>query len=100
MLAIMDGLVMHAPTHQEHDKLVLEVLQHLKDNRLCIVPEKCEWAQHQVQALHKIKPRVLGKASTTAPVLWHFDPNVPAIVKTGPKSPAGSLGTGAGWIRL
>src|SRR6266705_6342868 len=81
MLAFMHDLVMHAPTRQEHDKLVLEVLQCLKDNRLCIAPEKCEWAQHQVQALHKIQPRVLGKASTTAPVLWHFNPDVPAIVE-------------------
>ena len=26
-----------------------QVLQRLRNNRLCIAPDKCEWAQHQIK---------------------------------------------------
>ena len=47
----MDDIIAHAKTRDEYDKIVLEVLKRLRDNRLCIVPDKCEWAQHQVKFL-------------------------------------------------
>src|SRR5436853_4401753 len=153
MLAFMDDIVAHAEDRATHDKIVLEVLRRLRDNRLCLAPDKCEWAQHQIEflgymvsgegiemtdekvaTLKNIEPvkslkevqhflgfanfyrrfikgdskitipltrstamnpkdwkstpeieaaqRTLVEAFTTAPVLKHFDPNLPAIVET------------------
>ena len=31
------------------DDITHEVLRRLRDNRLCITPDKCEWAQHQIE---------------------------------------------------
>ena len=36
---------------QQHDDLVREVLRRLRENSLCIAPDKCEWAQHQIEFL-------------------------------------------------
>ena len=47
----MDDIMIYAPTRQEHDRIVLEVLQRLRQNRLCLSPDQCEWAQHQVEFL-------------------------------------------------
>ena len=51
VLAFVDDLMMHAQTRQKHDKIVLEVLKRLCDNGLCIAPDKCQWAQCQVEFL-------------------------------------------------
>ena len=153
MIAFMDDIIAHAKTCNEHDKIVLDVLKRQRDNRLCIAPDTCERAQHQVeflgymvsgqglemtdkkiQTLKDIEPvnslkedqHFLGFANfyrrcikdyskivlprtnstalntkdwtrtpeieaaqqhlitafTTAPVLKHFDPDLPAIVET------------------
>ena len=42
MIAFMDDIITHAKTHDEHDKIVLEVLKWLRDNQLCIAPDKCQ----------------------------------------------------------
>ena len=51
LLAFMDDLVIYTATLQEHNKIVLEVLQRLRDNRLCIAPDKCEWAKDRIEIL-------------------------------------------------
>ena len=51
MSAFMDDLIMWSDTRSGLDKITLEVLRRLKDNRLCIAPDKCEWAQHQIEFL-------------------------------------------------
>ena len=42
---------MHTQTRQKHDNIVLEVLKRLCVNGLCIAPDKCQWAQRQVEFL-------------------------------------------------
>lgn len=51
VLAFMDDILVHAIDKQEHDRLVLEVLERLKKNRLCIAPDKCEWGVKRVEFL-------------------------------------------------
>src|SRR5258708_35999797 len=51
IIAYIDDLVMHAKTREEHDKIVFEVLKRLKQNGLCIAPDKCEWAQPNIKFL-------------------------------------------------
>ena len=51
-LAFMDDIiVVHSPDENTLDYLTREVLGRLKDNRLCIAPNKCEWAKRQVEFL-------------------------------------------------
>ena len=40
MIAFIDHIIAHAKTHDEYDKMVLEVLKCLRDNWLCIAPVK------------------------------------------------------------
>ena len=47
----MDDLIMWSDTRLGLDDITREVLRHLKDNRLCIAPDKCELAQHQIEFL-------------------------------------------------
>ena len=51
MVAFMDDIIIHTKIREKHDEIVLEVLKRLQDNRLCIAPDKCEWAKHQVEFL-------------------------------------------------
>ena len=51
MSAFMDDLIMWSDTRLGHDDITREVLRCLRDNRLCITPNKCEWAQHQIEFL-------------------------------------------------
>ena len=51
MIAFMDDIPIHAETKKEQDCIALEVLRRLRDNRLCIVPEKCEWTVQKVEFL-------------------------------------------------
>ena len=50
-IAFMDDILIHAETKKEHDCIALEVLRRLRDNRLCIAPDKCEWAVQKVEFL-------------------------------------------------
>ena len=43
MLAFLDDITIYAKTLEELDKLTIEVLKRLRDNGLCIAPDKCEW---------------------------------------------------------
>lgn len=43
-IAFMDDPLVHAEEKEEHDRILPEVLRRLRDNRLCIAPDKCEWA--------------------------------------------------------
>ena len=43
MLAFLDDITMYAETIGELDQLTIEVLKRLRDDSLCIVPDKCEW---------------------------------------------------------
>ena len=51
MSAFMDDLIMCSNTQLGLDDITHEVLRRLRDNRLCITPDKCEWAQHQIEFL-------------------------------------------------
>lgn len=50
-IAFMDDLLIHAETKENHDSILLEVLSRLRDNRLCIAPDNCEWAVQKVEFL-------------------------------------------------
>ena len=43
LLAYIDDLLIYAETREEHDEIVKEVLQKLRDNKLAVSAEKCEW---------------------------------------------------------
>ena len=51
MSAFMDDLIMWSDTRLGLDDITHEVLRRLRHNRLCIAPDKCEWAQHQIEFL-------------------------------------------------
>ena len=44
-LTFTDDIIVQAPENSTHDKDTLEVLKRLKENGLCIAPEKCESAK-------------------------------------------------------
>ena len=47
----MDDHIMWSDTRLGLDDITREVLRRLRDNRLCIAPDKYEWAQHQIEFL-------------------------------------------------
>ena len=51
MSAFMDDLIMWSETRLGLNEITCEVLRRLRDNRLCIAHDKCEWAQHQIEFL-------------------------------------------------
>jgi len=51
LLAYIDDLLIYAKTEEEHDRIVKEVLQRLRTNRLAISPEKFVWKQLEVEFL-------------------------------------------------
>jgi len=51
LLLYIDDLLIYAKTEEEHDRIVKEVLQRLRTNRLAISPEKCVWKQTEVEFL-------------------------------------------------
>ena len=53
-IAFMDDIIVHAAKKPEHDRVLLKVLRRLKDNNLCITPDKCEWAVNKVEFLGHI----------------------------------------------
>lgn len=50
-LALTDNTIIHAVDKEDHDKITLEVPKRLKENGLCIAPDKCEWAKQEVEFL-------------------------------------------------
>lgn len=50
-MAFMDDILVHAADKEDHDKLVLEVLERLKENRLRMAPDKYEWGVNRVEFL-------------------------------------------------
>jgi len=51
LLAYIDDLLIYAEKVEEYDKIVKEVLQRLRTNRLAISAEKCSWRQPEVEFL-------------------------------------------------
>jgi len=51
VLAYMDDILVFAVTREEHDRLVTEVFQRLRDNGLAVSPEKCVWRAQEVEFL-------------------------------------------------
>jgi hypothetical protein len=51
LVAYIDDLLIYAATKDQHDQIVMEVLKRLRDNRLAISAEKCEWAKEEVEFL-------------------------------------------------
>jgi len=51
VLAYMDDILVYTKTEREHDRLVKEVLERLKDNGLAVSPEKCVWKTQEVEFL-------------------------------------------------
>ena len=43
LLAYIDDLLIYEETREEHDEIVKEVLQRLRDNKLAVSAEKREW---------------------------------------------------------
>ena len=56
MLAFIDDLIMWSDTRLGLNEITREVLRRRRDNRLCIAPDKCEWAQHQIEFLRYMVP--------------------------------------------
>ena len=54
MITFKDDIIIHAETLEKHDQITLEMLKRLRDNHLCIKPEKCKWAKDQVEFLRYI----------------------------------------------
>ena len=50
-IAFMDDIAVHHATLEGHDEILREVLTRLRDNGLCIAPEKCVWAQNHIEFL-------------------------------------------------
>jgi hypothetical protein len=51
LVAYIDDLLIYARTREQHDQIAMEVLKRLRDNRLAVSVEKCEWAKEEVQFL-------------------------------------------------
>jgi len=51
LVAYIDDLLIYASTREKHDQIVTEVLKRLRDNRLAVSAEKCEWAKEEVEFL-------------------------------------------------
>jgi hypothetical protein len=51
LVAYIDDILIYATTREKHDRLVTEVLTRLRDNRLAVSAEKCEWAKDEVEFL-------------------------------------------------
>ena len=51
MSAFMDDIIIWSQTLEGLHDATREVLQRLRDNRLCIAPNKCEWVEHQIEFL-------------------------------------------------
>ena len=51
MSAFMDDFIMWDGTRLGLDEITRDMLRRLRDNRLCIAPDKCEWVQHQIEFL-------------------------------------------------
>ena len=51
MSAFMDDIIIWSQTLQGLHDATCEVVRRLCDNRLCITPDKYEWAQHQIEFL-------------------------------------------------
>ena len=50
-IAFMDDISVYHATLEGHDTILFEVLKRLRDNGLCIAPEKCVWAQDRIEFL-------------------------------------------------
>ena len=51
MSAFMDDIIIWSETLKGLHERTHEVLGRLRDNRLCIAPDKCEWTQYQIEFL-------------------------------------------------
>ena len=51
MSAFMNDLIKGSNTQLGLDNITHDVLRFLRDNRLYIKPDKCDWAQHQIEFL-------------------------------------------------
>ena len=51
MSAFMDDIMIWSQMREALHDATHEVLRRLCNNRLCIIPDKCEWAQHQIEFL-------------------------------------------------
>jgi len=75
LLAYIDDLLIYAKTEEEHDRIVKEVLQRLRTNRLAILPETCVWKQPEVEFLGYVIGREGIKKSeekVKAVLKWKF----------------------------
>ena len=52
IITIMDDIFAHAKTGNEHDKIVLKVLKRLRNNHLCIAPNKCNGLSTKLSSLN------------------------------------------------
>ena len=58
MSAFMDDIIIWSETLEGLHEGTHEVLRRLQNNRLCIVPDKCEWTLHKIEFLriHGFRP--------------------------------------------
>jgi transposase InsO family protein len=75
MVAFMDDILMYAETEEELHTIVMEVLQRLKDNGLCIAPDKCTWTAHKVDFLgYIVSDEGIAMASDKTQAISDWEP--------------------------
>jgi len=57
LLAYIDDLLIYAKPREEHDKIVKEVLERIRTNKLAVSVEKCDWRKSEVEFLGYIVGR-------------------------------------------
>ena len=73
LIAYMDDILIYTKTEEEHDKLVKEVLQRLRNNRLAVSPEKCVGKTQEVEFLGYVIGREgirMAKEKVEAVLSW------------------------------
>ncbi|MBW0520354.1 hypothetical protein O181_060069 [Austropuccinia psidii MF-1] len=96
VVVYLDGIMVFSSSEEEHVKHVASVLQRLRDNDLFSKASKCVFHASSLEYFGYVvsnspfvlneEPlshfQILKEASTTSPILSHFNPSLPTIVET------------------
>ena len=77
VVVYLDDIVVYSKTLIEHEKHLRLVFQRLRENRLYVKPENCEFDQEEITFLgHKISAGLIrvDKGKVQAIMEWHFLP--------------------------
>ncbi|KAK3570811.1 hypothetical protein QTP86_027631 [Hemibagrus guttatus] len=93
VIAYIDDILVYSTSPEEHVQHVREVLSRLQQHHLYVNLDKCEFHRSTVTFLGYARTafQQLKDCFTTAPILWHPDPDLPFVVEVN----ASSSGPGA-----